>query len=310
MGNVIDKLNKKMERRAGSVKIEAPAVDPFGEYEKAKEMKKEIEISFDVATDEGDLVFLDENGIKVFLSEEIFSMTTDYYKPRIKSKFIGIKLSVLITKIDKDNKIVYVKSARGHSHDRAELISEINYELSQGNMPKVLGKVTYVSPDRAFINICGMNVSGIVSKTNWSKGYIRFLNEQCKKEMIYPFTVIGESKRTRDNSNESIYRLSHKDFTEDPWTKLDTTLIQQNGVLFVKCIDKPSEKSYWWGTSRLVDGIEMIGNYTGNIRIIKGITYKCKIRKFSVEERMLQVTPFEVAEQDLEKYRFSESQLK
>lgn len=300
MGKMLDQFNSKLENLANKDEREiVKSAVRFDKYDRAKKDNSTIDVTFDVATEDGNLIFIDENGVKVILYEEIFSSSASYYKPSIRSKFIGIKISVKVYEIDKDNDIVLVKSARvgTANSDVAKVAAEIRNALGKGEQPLVYGTVDFVNRTRAFVKICGLNLSGMVSVADWSKGYTRFLNEHCEKGSIYPFSVTGiKTNRADQERRGQIFILSHKQFTVDPWKALDSTLIQIGSVLYVKCVEIPTGKTYWWGTSKIAPGIEIIGNFNSKLIISKGAVYKCKVRKYNDNQRQLQVSPFEVTD--------------
>lgn len=302
MGKMLSELNKKLQAMAegGVDRQEEKATDIYEKYIAAQKENHVLEVTFDVATENGDLIYIDEHGLKVVLSEEMFSASASYYKPSIRSKFIGIKMSVRVKTVDKENGLIIVKSARGNASNTRQVISELRNELAQGNNPTVYGVVSYVSTTRAFVRICGLNVDGMVHVQNWSKGYTRFLNEHCHKGMIYPFTVTGTISRRSDNENGGeIFILSHKEYEADPWEQLDSMLIQVGNIMFVKCVSIPTGKAYWWGSTKAAPGIELVGNFNKNLNIVPGVTYKCKVRKYVPQDKMLQVSPFEVSEEHM-----------
>lgn len=300
MGKMLSQLNKKLQTKADKklVQQKENVVDKYEKYDTALKNNQILEVTFDVATESGDLVYIDEHGLKVILSEEIFSSTATYYKPSIRSKFIGIKMSIRVKSIDKENGLIIVKSARGNASTSRQVISELRNELAQGQKPTVYGVINYVSADRAFVKICGLNVDGMIYVADWSSGYTRFLNEHCHKGDILPFSVVGTITRRSDSENiGELFRLTHDEFAVDPWEQLDSQLIQVGSIIFVKCVSIPTGKTYWWGSTKVAPGIELLGNFNRNLNIVPGVIYKCKVRKYKPERKMLQVTPFEISEE-------------
>ena len=279
----------KKEKEEEKARIEE-ALAPFLEAESAHE---KFDVVFGYADDAGNLYATDDNGIRVILLAEELKKDLDWYRSWVKDKFIGTPFTVTVAKIDRKNGIVHVQSGRSiRSPERAKLLKEIDSELKKG-MPVVPCRVASVQDDAAYMEICGSRILGICNVANWSKAYTRKLKSAVKTGDIIEFAI--EKKLPKRDGADVAYALTRKPLTKDPWEMIPEDLFKKDAVLMVKCIDRPEQKSYWWGTSPLVPDIEIMGKYNDNFEggVMTGVVYKCKIREIDLEKRRFRVSPFE-----------------
>ena len=306
MGKLIDQISDELKKdplfidTAGSEEVAKTkkaqkerleeALLPFVEAEKGKE---KFDVIFGYADDTGNLYATDENGIRVILAAEELQKDLDWYRSWVKDKFIGTPFTVVITKIDKKNGIVHVKSGRSASSpERARLIKEIDLELKKG-MPIVPCRVASVQENAVYLEICGSRILGICNVANWSKAYTRQMTNAVKTGDIIEFGIQGKLPKKR--GADVAYSLTRVPLTKDPWNEIPQDLFKPNAVMLVKCVDIPENKPYWWGTSPLVPDIEIMGNFNDKFEggVMRGVVYKCKIKVIDLEKRRFQVSPFE-----------------
>ena len=252
--------------------------------------KRVLEITFDYADAKGNLSVVDSNGFKFILLAEDFARDNMYYSHELKAKFIGLSLNCKISKIDAAAKTIYVVSATSSSDIKGGIIKDIFKELNAGRNPVLFGDILFVTERRVVVNILHKNVLGIINLSDWSPAYTRFLTAVAKKGDPVQFEVLGPAKRKK--GQDIAFQLSRKNVIPDPWESLDD--ISVGSIITVKCIDKPVDKNYFWGISPHSQGIEIMCDYNPNLSILTGVYYKCKVRRFSKEERKFQVIPFEV----------------
>lgn len=307
MGKLIDQFSKELR---GQTKEEVKELntegvsDPFERYVAAQEKKERFEVTFGYAANDGALSGVDEFGVELILDGEQLSRDLSYYSVEHRASFVGVPFTVRVKEVDEEAGVVYLSTAWSDSKDtRARLIAEIERELkkreeSGDTEPLVVpGRIMNVSEERALVDILGKGVLGIIKVQNWKKGYVRYFTKTVKKGDIYDF-VIQKKLPRKSNSRVPAFALTRKPLTEDPWQNIPKKL-QVGTVITVKCLGRPQGKTYWWGSSPMVEGIELMADYTEKFaRPIIGVSYKCKITTLDPVKHRFQVVPFALASKD------------
>lgn len=280
------------------MELEVVSPDPLERYKEALANNHRFEVTFGMVTASGTLYGRDEFGVTIILEGEDLARDLSYYSDANKSKFIGVDFVVKVASVDDERGIVYVRSAWSNAKDtRNKIIAEIFKELAKGKSDLVLpGRVMMVNERRALVDLLGKGILGIINVKDWECGYVRHLNQFVKKNDILDFVV--QSPLPEKKNFTRGFRLTRVPLTSDPWKNIPVGL-EVGAAITVKCIDKPAGKSYWWGTTPFIEGIEVMGDYTTSIRRpLVGISYKCKITKLDAEKHKLQVAPFDIAASD------------
>lgn len=296
-----DEMHGKQEAKTGVKKVvSAPAdsKDPLARYQDAMKNKQSIEIKFELSEADGSLVARDSAGVKIVYDGDVVRRDMPYFEEANKASFIGVDFVVKIESIDEAAAIVYVKSAYSTSQaTKTKLIREILSECDGEEMLVLPGRIITVSEKRALVDLLGKGILGIISVDNWQKGYVRHLQKTIHKGEVYDF-VVQKPLPQKDRRKRSLaFRLTRVPITEDPWQllKKNNPGLAVDSIITVKCISKPAGKSYWWGMSPMVEGIEIMGDYSNAItRPFVGATYKCRITKFDPDNQKFQVVPFDV----------------
>ncbi len=299
MGRLIDRLNTEMhgEQVKASDKPREAENDRFSAYREANDNKDVLEVVFGYADGEGNLMAKDPNGVEIVLSADEFKKSIDYYEPSIRDKFLGRPIVTTILRIEETEGRVYVQSARNNQRTtRTQLIGELKSELTKGNKPKVVGKVVAVTQKSVTVDIFGRGVKGVCPVDYWSVNYTRYLKEQVKTGSLVDFEVLEVMPKMR--GKDICFSLSHAAFTEDLWPKIPEEFLNKGVDIVVKCIDKPEGKSYWWGTTELIPGLELQGDYSRKVDVMVSLPYKCKVDKVDKENHVFKVVPFELSEVD------------
>lgn len=273
--------------------VSAPVTraDKFSAYRESLKEKKPFSCKFELADPEGNLSLIDVNGVKVVLLAETFQESTPYYSKKNKDRFIGtISLNVVAQKIDEENGIVYVASAVDKDTIKGSLIRQIFKELKEGRHPRMGGIVTNVTDKRATVNILNKNIIGFLNVNNYQPIYTRSLSEFVQRGDYIEFEVTGSATKLK-NLDYAFY-LDRKSITPDPWDSLPDFPI--GSAIVCKCVERPQDKSFWWGVSRSVPGIEILCNYSERIPVMVNCFYKCKVRAYDKEQHILKCVPFEV----------------
>ncbi len=301
MGKLLEQFKKEFVTKRSSKEelaaLEGNKQDPLAPYRNALEKKQSFEVSFALSTSEGTLSAVDKNGVKIILESDVLAKSLPYYKDSNKAKFIGGAFIVKATEIDEENCTVYVRSAWNSSHStRNQLIGEIMADLDKGKEVVLPGVIIDVSDKKCMVDLLGAEILGIVNVKDWQKGYTRHLSAVVKKNEVYDFVVMRPLKERKGKTQA--FKLTREPLTEDPWEELvKNTDIGKDSVVIVKCIDKPINKRFWWGVSPMIEGIELMGEFSTSIgRPMNGVTYRCKVTRFEPEKHVLQVVPFDIVD--------------
>lgn len=310
MGKILDRVNAKLdgehgERIAVALAEDAKTVsDAFDLYEQLQKKGSSMEVRFDACNKEGTFTVMDSKGVLIVLEGETVVKNIPYFKPYMGGSLLGMPIAVTILKVDRENRCIYVNNNGKKGNMKAALNREIAKEIENGKHPQVWGRITKVNERVAFVDILGYGIFGIVNVKDWQVGFVRHLPAFCKVNEFYQFRVKKQIKNPK--SRDICWELDRSEFTENPWKAIPLSGLEEGSVIRVKCIDKPLGKSYWWGVSGRVPGIEILCNYNDNVPVIVDITYKCKIKEIKIDEEDIsnnrfKVVPFAVIEEDLSK---------
>lgn len=121
-------LNAQQQKKAEEAKA-ARYSDPFLMYEDKKANKEKFEVMFDSADTEGNL-YIRKDGVDLCLPIEELQTTDRYYNPQLRGNYIGIKtLEVMVSRVDRENRIVYLKSGRVTEN----IVKQITQQLDRYN---------------------------------------------------------------------------------------------------------------------------------------------------------------------------------
>lgn len=297
MGKLITRYNRQIEASLADNRPVGGETDgdPYEPYRNSMENKAVFKVSFDLADADGNLSIVDENGITIVLTREEFTRTATYYSASLRAKFIGIPLVVQAIEIDEEKQRVYVTSGIG-LHDektiRAALMKELIKEVKAEKKPIIMGCVMTVNPKYALVNILNVNILGIIQVRDWQKGYTRSLDHETNSGDWREFQVTNVNKK---KGSDYRFELSRVDLTDDPWESIPEEYLEENAIISVRCEEKPVGKSFWWGKSPRVNGIEIMGNYNSRMpEIMVSATYRCKIKEVNLKEHVFKVVPFDL----------------
>lgn len=296
MPKIIDSYNQKIKK---SLETTHPIVNigvsenPYEIYQKLMESGDRIQVIFSAGDDNGNLSYT-ENSITVILPYEELIKSAPSYEPRLKSHYMGVPIDVKVDKIDEENNFIYLRSGREVIDEnmlKRMAIRELLSELEKGKTPRVMGRIVSVKENVAYVSILNLNILGVIRTKNWQKSYVRKLEDVTKPGDWSEFEVIGSRK---DKGRQTSFKLSRTNLTNDPWTEVRDEYLQEDTVLTVRCIDKPDNKSYWWGLCDSIKDIYIMGDYNnhGTVTIMNGASYLCKVVKADREKHILKVIPF------------------
>ncbi len=302
MGKLIEQYSSELRGQAESqppVLDVKGVTDPLERYQEAMDNKERFEVTFGYASNDGTLYGTDEFGVRLVIAGEQLAKDLSYYSAEHKASFVGTPFVVRVKEIDEENATVYLRTAWSDSKDtRNKLISEIRREIEKEDAQLVVpGRVIQVNEKRALVDILGRGILGIITVDNWQKGYIRYFSKTVQKNGVYDFVVKKELPK-KAKTRTPAFILTRKPITEDPWQNIPP-MLAVGSVITVKCLDRPQGKTFWWGTSPMVEGIELMCDYTSSVpHPLVGVSYKCKIKKLEPEKHRLQAAPFVLASKD------------
>lgn len=317
MGKILQRENDKIAEKLG---VEAVArrtnafvvsnSDVFTVYENMMDEKKTMQIQFSACDRDGTFSSMMNDGVLIIMSSDDTLEGFPYFEPYFATLFLGYSYEVLVTKVDRDKKRVYVKSARnGRYSSKINCIREIVNELEKENKPKIWGRIISVREDKAFVDILGMRILGIVDNRHWKGGFTRRLDTVCHPGEFYEFEITH--KCARKQGKDQAFLLERRNLAENPWEQVPRDIVKRGAVIRVKCVDVPDGKSYWWGSSDIAQGIEIVCDFPkpdNPIRVFSGITYKCRVKSFSVagidgaEKNKFRVSCISVSDEAAEEY--------
>ena len=311
MGKFLEKMNKGLEEKYGldaTVDIASSDIEQnvsiLEKYKQYLDEKKIFKVSF-VGCDRGGNFSYREGGYVVIMPGDDTKEKLPYFKPHIASKLLGYEFDVRVTSIDEEQKRIYVEGAKRTGDAKGRMISEICKEVAKKNYPIVWGKIIKVMPDKAYVDILGLGIFGIVDSRHWKQAYTRNLETCCSQDDFFQFKITHANRKIR--GKQQTFLLDRRDIAGNPWNDVPVDLVREGAVVYVKCTELPKEKSYWWGSLELTPGIEVMGDYpSSSLAVVPDLTYKCKVKAVNItgESRgnTLKVVPFEIAEADKARY--------
>ena len=304
----LEKFNRNFEEMIvdeGKEAVAKKQSDPIELYRIAKRDGDLLAVVFEYADTDGNLSMKDENGINIVLKKDTLSKDLSYYRERIKDKFLGTEFVVKIDSIDDETRTVFTRSARSTAGaTKHRIIGEIQKELKAEHTPILVGRVTKVSDDIVYVDLLCRGILGICNIKYWRKGYVQNLRDEVKVGDLVRFEVMDtlKSNSTKDSSvrgktgsRDPAFVLSREDITRDPWKDIPSG-VKEGDVILVKCVDKPKNTSFWWGQTSLAPGLQVMCDYNTKFPIALKRVYKCKVKRFSVEDRRFQAVPFAVTD--------------
>lgn len=290
------------------------AIDTYEEYVRTKKVFK---VQFESCGRDGTFVGVVDNNILVIMQGTSTLEHLPYFIPQIRSKLMGYEFEVKAIQVDREKRRVYVESARSaeravQNASKTELVGNLIQALNRDEHPRVWGRVKSVQGQKAYVDIFGESVTGVIHTAYWQKSYLRYLSTVCKEGEFYPFDVVGMFQR--EQGRAPMFILNRENIADDPWKNVPMDILKKDALIYVKCIEKPEGGKNWWGNSQLTPYIEILGLYprrngTGQaLQIIPGLTYKCRICRITHADEDMKgqnsfvVLPFAVVEADRPEY--------
>lgn len=319
MASILAKKNQEFSEKEFIAPSRQEAIREAGEktlqqYKDYLTSQEAFQVRFTACDKEGTFTALVDGNLILSLSCEDLRRTMLTFRPRDGGNLLGFPFDVKVKAIDEDAGIIYLDSARETPKEKQQILQELKRDISNHQTPLVWGTVNKngVRGQYALVNVFEAGVLGIIRTENWQKTYLRDLYEVCMEGIPYQYEVIGI--RANDGSGRpDAFFLSRKNIEQfDPWNNLRMNGITEGGILVVKCEELPIGKSFWWGRSDRLAGIEIQGDFvkkSKDLKIYPGIRYRCVIKQIVIdpdghaEKNRFRVYPFGVFEEDLGIYR-------
>lgn len=306
--SVLDILNSLLSPKAIDVDAVVATIKAENrDYNRLLEEGKLINMLFDSYNTEGDYEAIDGDWVVILENAEMLKYGQENTL-RQKSIFLNRTLCVKVLRVEEKRAYVTPAGSTEHAlkHSTKELVNnEIARSLAAGKKPVVFGRVLKIRPESIMVNILDADILGFISRANWSGIYTRTLMGLCQEGDYLQFEVLERSHRNKD-TNSKAWILGRKNIARNPWEKVNIEGLQVDSYMVVKCMEKPEGKSYWWGVSDRLPGVEVMGDYTRFYTMQKGmftgLSYHCKV--ISIEKNTknggywVKVVPMRVTEED------------
>ena len=254
-----------------------------------------------LADTDGNLYSTDNNGIKCILRADVFKKTFIYYNPlnpKMRQEQVGKTIKTIVKNVDERDGVVDL--AGDPRFFRNILNKDIERELKKKENGENIGTITLsgtvikVTSIGVTINILDYGIRGFIEKIDWASFPFRRLEDICHEGDVITFDVIGTCPKKGKLPIQ--FKCDHKPYAEDPWKSIPD--IEKDSIILVTCKEKPKGKTYWWGTSNNIPGIEMQCDYSSSFNVVENGIYKCFIRSFDKDKYICRVTPFEFIDVD------------
>lgn len=306
--NVLELLNNSImsKQDMGQGTVPAVSAEPKN-YREIMEGNKYINIEFSTYNPDGNYETVDGENLIILENSEMqkYGQSNTY-----KQKAIFLNREVCVKVIRIEGNCVYVTPAGSTEYalknSTKELINaEISRSLSQDKHPVVFGKVISVRPNSLMVNILDADIVGFLNRSHWSKLFTRTLEGLCKEGDYLQFEVLRQADK-KEGTNSKAWILGRENIVPNPWDAVNIESLQVGNIMVVKCMEKPAGKSYWWGVTDRLPGVEIMGDYTKNYSEAKGLyaglSYQCKVDAITQNERnggyKVKVVPIVVMESD------------
>ena len=311
MASILERLNKEIFNEI-CTETELPKVQEqkqtgVEKYQGYLEKDQVFDVVFTSVDPDATFSAVDGN-VKVVLTREEFMKVAMSSSTYATANLLGVTMQAKVLRVDMAESKVYIRLAGAtklsyEANMRTEINEELARSLASGKRPIVWGVVKRVTKNKILVDILGRGILGFLYKTDWSKDYIRNLEAVCKPGEFFQFEVCRRAQKVEGKPTAWI--LGRKSLSISAWDTVDVEGLKEDGAILVRCIEKPVGKSYWWGASDRVPGIDIMGDFTSKFpnekSIYVGITYKCKVQKVDTEGRKITVRPFAIIPADLPK---------
>ena len=307
MSGIIQRLNAEMEQEFGPVHEDvgnkASVEEILASLEKMIGGDDTVTVTFDAIDSNGSMTAMKEGILYILPASELLLDAGG----RASAKLLNKKYKFGIREVDYDERRVYLKlsgeSLKEQEASVRNLINkEITKELSKKHQVLVWGRITSIKNGCAYVDIFDKGIQGVCHVAHWQKSYTRNIEDYAKVGDYFQFEVY---KRYTAKGGVIAWRLGRKHITKDAWENIDLTAVEVGSAIKVCCMEKPVNKTYWWGHCDRFPGIEIMCDFGSDpftqfdaSKIYVGISYICNVLAIDVGKKVFKVIPFGVIEDD------------
>lgn len=266
-------------------------------YERMKEENTPFSISFDMRS-KGNGLFTFRDGIRIYLSTsknggEIVPYTLyGEFKPKV-----GDMYTVMVDRILKKERTVYVTSVQPGSETRKRLIEAILDGIGKKEYMRLLARVVGFTgedsrtgartDDIAMLNIGELGIIGVIPKKEWSTCYTSSFDGRLKKGDVVEVAIHKSAHWKTGYVFICSRRLIMEQDGIDPWEDIDKR-VPKGTTIKLKCIQTNAD-----GFFAVTDGlpeIEIICDYpkqNADFMVEVGKEYIAKIKRSEPERHRL-----------------------
>lgn len=276
---LLDKFNKKFEREL-SAKVNKNS-ELLNKFKKMKGTQECFEIFFEANDEEGNLIALIEDGIKVILKNT--RENKEYYALHIARKNVGTRCSVTVRDVDIENNIVYVVFYRDSNQVYNELLQEFKAGIDSGKKVEVYGTIRNISQSKrkAVVNIFNIGLTGVLYVKDYTNQYLDYFTE----ELLYEFDGNGKQIPKKFIIKEIKDDTIILSYEEDIWNGLEKKC-KPSMCMVVECISVNEKYKYYWGKTNLVP-VNIQVDYKENMIPIEGNFYNCVLTEVDEQKHIL-----------------------
>lgn len=179
------------------------------------------------------------------------------------------------------------------------------HELFVEEMDKLSNKwivvpavVKYVDKDKAFIDILGYNIPGLLQKQHYAYTHIIDLASLIKVGAIIDVAVLQSQRRegSRYGKSSTIYLCARTPLVKNPWSDVSYSVGDRVKITCTKITN-----TNWFGVEKGHQDIEIfcvfpdrtrMGVESGEPLVVLGHTYNCEIYKVNNERREVKARTF------------------
>ena len=265
----------------------------------------------------GDLLYINEDAICFKIPFSEIKSLEPSYEPKLSESLVDVPLNVRIKEIKDDGLIILSLSdnkgknisnkikegkkwdeSKGEALERSLLkrLTKNEGEFKRSQYPVVYAYVTLVKKDAIYVDILKTGVVGKITRLYFRSQYTRDLTYFVKEGDVLQAQVCGYL--TLKGTDKHMFLLSTRRYVPDSWNIIkklhsDHELLVGE-CIFLTCVEKPKDKSYFWGISSVAPGIEIMCDYTKKFSrsiVTEGETYKTIIDRLNIKEKKFRVKP-------------------
>lgn len=323
-------LNAQQQKKAEEAKASRYS-DPFLMYEDRKANKEKFEVMFDSADTEGNL-YIRKDGVDLCLPIEELQATDRYYNPLLRGNYIGIKtLEVMVSRVDRENKVVYLKSGRITQSIVKQITQQLDRYLSNRRWWKETEKK--LKPEGKSLE--NEETLKEINAENAKKGFPPLYKPEENLEIYGTIVAMDETRRyayvkiygqpiqgvvSCENWTSDHIKYFTEDFVDEHPDPIKFHLVgksQFNGRKFYALSTRKLENNIWkelpkpliekkgvviatctsiddkcWWAH--VDGVSvpLYGRFTEKFEVRVGHKYTCTVHKTDYNNHSIVLTPF------------------